>query len=747
MKGYFAYEWTGENAAIHCHPNVRVLFKPTGSCNDAELASALENSMDAVLAPDIIVVICAEPETSELRAAFKRPELLQAVRRASSKVCIALCSFDKSGSIRLTKQICNSFKGLSSLLLKNTEGIRQAGLTALFTTPHVLVTAPPGFTFVKPSQKRSTYFLRAEEALTETENVQFLAFCLLHRVAERQQQVKTAIDVIFIDSMAIATVAYALRELYCSLYAQGHPRVESFHSHEGLAKVKAPLSGTSICLISASSSMSLEKEWQKQTSCFPTEVVTLLTLNTAEDSKKALYALNNTSILENETGMSSVLKDLPIVGERFLPEDLLPKKVVLRKEAHKLPEADLIATCFRSRYFSVRARAHANARTRPIHFDATKLLETEKFSAFIDRILRQKVAASVQAIIYQDDKASQLLAEACSRRLTEFARRQYSVPVYSQADIENFASSLDEQDAVVIVAAVVGRGTKLLSISRDLRNYHKGARTYILGVQIAETRSEISSLGHNLKYSAEGAAISIEPFLSLAIGKGLSASYEAEHSSHIGTMLTSDTYLSQRHRLLPGSTGGLVHNCFLPAGSALDEALCLRKDFAYWPPCYDEEEGANIGPAVFATIAAILQQARERNFPEQEHRLNTDAFQQVVLAPENFARYNDGIIQAALLRAAHPSELDYSREVASSSYMFEFLVKTFEQASRRQGEAAAEFALALRSGRLKLRNEDFSRLKEIISDVVSYDTPLAQLIRRMFDLESPAVETQLPVDF
>ncbi|OCS43686.1 hypothetical protein [Ralstonia pickettii] len=745
MKGYFGFEWAGESKDNGTHTNVRVLFKPTGSCNDAELASAIEQSLDAVLAPDIITLICAESEVSELISAFRRPELIQAVRRASSKVCVALCSFDRTGSIRLRKQIRNPIKGLPSLFNLHSERIRNAGLAALFSSPHVLVTAPPGFTFVKPSQKRSTYFLRAEEALTETENVQFLAFCLLHKIAARQQEVKAPIDVIFIDSMAIATVAYALRDLYCSFYAQGHPRVESFHSHEGLAKVRSPLPGTSFCLISASSSMNLEREWRDRTSCYPSEVVTLLTLCSAKNSKSALHALNDERLSEGDSPTSSVLKDLPIVGERFLPEELLPKKVILRQREHELKESDLIANHLRLGCFSVRTRVNPAAKPRSIYFNGTKLLQVAEFSIFLDKILRQKVAASIQAIIHQDDEASLLFAKECSLRLTRFAKRQEPLPVYSQAEIEEGTVRLDECDAIAVVAAVVGRGTKLLSISRDLRNLHKGARTYIIGAQIAETRSEITSLGHNLKYSAEKAVIGVESFLSLAIGKGLSASFDAEYSSFQGLASVLGDQVSQRHMLLPGSTGGLTVNCFLPSGAYLDAPLRLREDFAYWPAGY--KEGEDSGPAVFATISAILQRARDGQFSASEHRLSTDAFQQVVLAPENFARYNDGIIQAAILRAAHPSELDYSREAACSGFMFDFLLKTFQQSAKRQGEAAAEFALALSTGRLKLRNEDLARLKELIPEVLSDDTPLSLLVRRLLRLESPEIEEGLPEGF
>ncbi|CAJ0773262.1 hypothetical protein [Ralstonia chuxiongensis] len=745
MKGYFDFDWEGKGEDGR-KVNVRVLFKPTGKCNDAQLAHAIERSLEAVLSPDVIAIICSEQEVAPLERSFKHAELRQAARRASTKVCICLCSFDKSGQISLRKPICNPLPTLNGLLTEHSASIRQAGLAKLFSAPQVFVTAPPGFTFVKPSQKRSTYFLRAEEALTETENVQFLAFCLLERIASQQDVIGTSIDVIFIDSMAIATVAYALRDLYCDFFGQAQPRVVSFHSHDGLDSLDVPLPGTSFCLISASSSMSLEGVWCEKVHCSSDEVVTLLTLKSAANSHRALFALDYDVLGETHASESAVLKDLAIMGERFLPEELLPKKVLLRKEQHRLEVANTIAENYATAYLGVRARGGGpTEKVRPLYFDGMNLLSGPRFNLELEKVLQQKVSATVQAIIAQDDDASRRLADHCSKRLAVLAGKSSPIRVVPQKDVESGSAQLDAEAAVVIVAAVAGRGTKLLSISRDLRSVHKGARTYIVGVQLAETLSEIGNLKGNLVYSADNAAISVDCFLKMAVGRGLSESFKEEHRALRNVEDAFGPKVAQRYAELEGTMNGLAESPFLPTGADLDNRLHLREDFAYWPSCYAESD-RNCS-AVFATIATILQNAREGKFSKSDDKLGTDAFQQVVLAPENFARYNDGIIQAALLRVAHPSELDYSREPTCSQYMLDFLAKVFQYCTGRQGEAAAEFALALNTERLKIKREHLAQLKASVEAQVTGDSLMEKLVRYLLGLEQLTAAGDLPAGF
>jgi hypothetical protein len=143
----------------------------------------------------------------------------------------------------------------------------------------------------------------------------------------------------------------------------------------------------------------------------------------------------------------------------------------------------------------------------------------------------------------------------------------------------------------------------------------------------------------------------------------------------------------------------------------------------------------------------MLQHARESTKIEPIHRLASDAFQQVVLDPENFARYNDGVIQGALLRAARPSELDYSSEPESSRYMFDLVCKILIQHDQPQGEAAPEFALAIRCGVLKFAPEHHTALASVVGSALQGNSSLKKLLRLLLDIEQPDFESSLPMDF
>ena len=84
---------------------------------------------------------------------------------------------------------------------------------------------------------------------------------------------------------------------------------------------------------------------------------------------------------------------------------------------------------------------------------------------------------------------------------------------------------------------------------------------------------------------------------------------------------------------------------------------------------------------------------------------------QVALDPENFARFNDGVIQASILRAALPSELDYRGNAEASTFMGVLL----ERVASRLGEpqqAELEFLTALAIGRLRLNKPDLVRVEQ-----------------------------------
>lgn len=751
MKGYFDFDWNFEGNQNLGRADFRFLFKPPGALKTGNLSDAIEDSLHRVLFPDVIAIICMDMEFDILVASFKNSDLLQAANRASNRTSIVVLSYDKHGEVSRLSFIRNPQGDVEDILRRYVSDYTQAGVNNIFSAPHVLIQAPPGYTFLKPSGERSVLFIKAEDALTEIEKVQFIGFSLLRKISHRESVSLQPIEVIYIDSMAIASIAYALRELYCQLFSKGSPRVVSFHSHDGFKDLDIPLPGTSFCIISASSSMRLEQRWKEKTHCLPSEVVTLLTLKSAVSSSNALCVLNASVDDEKKpTEGVDVLKDLRITGERFAPEELTPKKVLIRAPVHRVRLAEDFSKFFTgSNSLLVQSRgANAFAKVRPIFLHGDALLDSGEFKKFISDTLYQKVPASVETIVYQDDEPSLKLAKRCARKLKGIMERRKSIKIVSQNDLCKPGISIEKNKALLIVAAIVGKGSKLLSVSRDLRPLHFGARTYIVGAQIAETSNQIDMLKRNLKYSAEGSSIEVERFSYVAVGHGLSDSYKDERNvlASLPKSLISNEILSERRNKISADGQGFSHDGFLPCGKNLDRHLHLRPDFAYWTFKYQEFD-TNL-PAMFLTIAAILQNAREGNFKDTADRLGTEAFQQVVLDPENFSRYNDGIIQAAILRAAHPGELDYSSESAASRYMLEFLVKIITQCNTAQGEAAMEFALALSTKRLKISSEDFLILKERAKISLTGSSQLEMLLRFLLEVDNLQVpESNFPTEF
>ncbi|ADE12083.1 hypothetical protein [Sideroxydans lithotrophicus] len=730
MRSYFPVDVRDENS-IGVVADYRFLFKSPGVISATDLADCLEQSLRRVLLPDALVFVCIPKETQQILDVFNADNgVKQALERASSKVCVAVCEIDRKGNIGKPTFVKNARGSLPLIDEEKQEQIFQKGVGILFDSPNVLCPAPSGFAFVKPSKKRSKYFLRADAAFYETERVHFLAYALLSRIAKREDETKEPIAVIFIDTMAIASLAYVLRELYHELYEMPRPRVESFHSYGGMENVDKPMHGTSLCIISASSSMSMQRDWQQLTRCFPSEIFTLITLKDAKDSEQAIYAFDKSDSLNNHDKLSG-LRDLRIVGESFIPEDVPLKSVLFTVRAHRDESWFEVGQKYsESSFFSLMKAAQPKDKVRPIFVDGQRLFEYKKFQEFLEKDVMQKVPLSVQAVICQDDEASIQLAEICAKRILEIRGGADAPRVIKASNFEG--EKINRDEALLIVAAVVGRGTRLLSISRDLRDIHTGARHYLIGFQLGESICDCEQLQSNLKFSATKSSITVSFMESLAVGQTVGIAYEVEKALFSKWKKLSDFPLLKNRVNELQKRSGIAEGAFLPATLQGSNKLMLRTDFAYWKAGYSTQFDHSI--AVLLTAAAMLQRAREfTKFKDDGHRLSSDTFQQVVLDPENFARYNDGVIQSALLRAAHPSELDYSSGGEVSRRMTDILSGVFRLNSRQQGEAALEFAFALKAERLKLADEDMNRLKLEVKEL-SGDGIYVELLKALLDV-------------
>ena len=156
-------------------------------------------------------------------------------------------------------------------------------------------------------------------------------------------------------------------------------------------------------------------------------------------------------------------------------------------------------------------------------------------------------------------------------------------------------------------------------------------------------------------------------------------------------------------------------NSFLPTSS--DKALGLSDGFLFFGDAFDGRLHQVPESTTYLTVASALQAARDLNVPANQ--LKPTGYESVVLSPENFLRYNDNLLQACVLRAALPSELDYSSSPHLSRLMKEFLLKVFSRHAHPYGAAALEFAAAVACGRLKLIADDRKELQKAAVGLLS----------------------------
>ncbi|WP_407468911.1 hypothetical protein ABFU38_21340 [Xanthomonas campestris pv. raphani] len=673
------------------------------------------------LLPDSIVIICpdATPDDTLKELRSSRHETVK--ERLSDRVPLLYVPLDVVKS--LTGEPSLVFDSLipSDLhtLIVDHSWI-QEGLSKIFDEYTVVHRAPPGYAFHKPSGGSSSFFLKPDLALSTLASISFVAIAALRRIFPSGLSKANEIKNIYVDTMAIAPVAFSIKEFIERSSVESTISINSFHSYGGMDEIGNPVAECNICIISASSSMSLHDKWIREKSAHSNYVVTLLTIREAYKADRALHVLNlRESISEGPAELS-----IRIHGESFISASEVPKRVLLRKEAHKIekevkPIFSLRDEGVLDAYSLDRAsRGHPRA----IYANGSRLINARSFQEWLDKTVPQLLRANCRHIIHQEDIASAELATDLAIRCEKLSGiRPNCIPESSIADVEIIKTS-----ALIVCAAVVGKGSALLQISRALRDLHDGPRLYLLGLQISETREEVETFVNNIKFR-NIYPYDVATYGTLSVGTQLVQSFKQElnfYEKVENQVVEEIDSIKERLKFL-GTSSYTGNKCLLNFGAKADKTMKLRKGFVFWPPSYTS--GA-YQAEVIATIAIILQRAREDTTLSDANSLRSRTFRHVMIDPENFSRYNDGIIQAAILRCAFPSELDFRGSSSSSSFMKMLISRILMKMDREEGEAALEFLLAIHSNRLKLIDTDLEDLREMLTQV-----PVAENVRRFLE--------------
>lgn len=630
-----------------------------------------------------------------------------------------------------------------------TNDERRDSLLAVFCKAGGEEMAPAGTHYAKTSEKHCDRFLRVSNVLEDGNNVRLLAFWLIPEL-----WMTTAKNVI-VDTSGIYSVALtALQEAYRLGGLNCGPRVWSHRSHEGVTDIPARLAEDAIFIVSASTSNDLVRKLFAQ-GARANKVTTLFSLSPDSikghailcdlrgDGEIGLKPIKN-QYAANCTWCQQHFHLIGIRGDQFSISPPRMTHVEIRgTDLDEKSRQVLSGLAGLGAFYAYRRRE--GDRLSSLGIDVLPLLQgdmPEKSRALLQRVrdkwasmTRRSQTVSLRNVVATSYPRSREIAEsifeAAKDRLAATAILQL-VDTFTLRDLEPRANT-----SSIVVSACIDEFQELLSVSTTLRDIQEsGTTSYLSIVQLLAPKQLVDRVKSNLTYGAHGA----ETFSYFSALEIFADAYEDEPSWRVELIalqrlrswadnheLDIPIELETRiARLAQAPANGLIEDLFWP--DAKGQQLRLRSDFALIEgslrePCAKQAD-------LYAIMCVVLTALRCN--ADGSRRLAHNSYERSVLSPGNFGRFNDGVLQASLLRAARPKELAYiAGDALLSQQMLDILIDGLPNLARpEKSEALIEFLIALMTGRMTLARPHFKEYLDRLIDATSVAWPLAALIGR-----------------
>lgn len=592
--------------------------------------------------------------------------------------------------------------------------IYAEGMNSLALKNNILHVAPSGHSFRHPSGTTNKLFIHAKEIARNEAELQFIARGLTLQTYDFDW---SELKSVFIDSMGIyGLVKEALK------FSGSDAKVINFHSYDKVGEQNVP-SDSYLVVISASTSGGMAKRFVE--SGFSHKRI--ITLVEVKERKQLCFTPILIKLNEDLKNKSNSKKDydteIELVGEQFTTKAKQPREVILGIR-HKPDELEIILESFAFGGINeLNTKLNASSTSPPVlSLKPEALINCPKFNLWLEEELKWEVVASISTIVYKNDGASELLAEKVKYLLD---RLKKSATGISLIEFDTLTSdSLSKCSGVMVVSAFTGDGGQLRQISRSLREYEPDVipRHFLTGVVIPQTMEEWNRLKRFLVQNAKDRKYGFSAWKTLPIGPDVMSDSWSDLTQLVSSLdalsLNPDvpelTDVESAAITTLREVVQISHSSFLP--NTANKQLKLTSGFVFFSKGLEDRLAEISQSVVLLAISAVLQAAREHTVADL--CLKSDNYQSVVLSPENFQRFNDDILQACIIRASLPNEIDYSFDHELSLVMSEFLFKVFNRHEHPYGYAALEFAAALATGKLKLKSEHFNRL---LDDVLSVE--------------------------
>lgn len=582
----------------------------------------------------------------------------------------------------------------------------ETGITRIRDKRNPVVKPPSGKAFIKPSGKRDQFFLQASNLFVRHAEMAFLALLLIRAW---DGQLNDDVETIYVDTIDL----YGLTSLACRMrFGKSHgPITVSFSSYKAYERVLKRVDvRKALMVISATTSHDLlaaiirDTRWND-----PERVVTLVCLDPLTQPCPAAEVETITSkvlLKISPQGAQKHMDHLPalkLTGEKFAVEAADAKSVVLNTDDHgntlesiRLSELAGIPGLFSGFGKFNTARA-------PIWVNADKLVRSLSFKKWLlDHVEKFGPLSTTHIVLAEEGFKSPNMDTEIKRALAPLGKDRF---IFLTAESLR-QKSFKVDGSVIVICPCLSTGTKLLEVSRDLRRQTKLKNiVYLTG--IGTPRSAVTF--KHLRADLQTNGFRMFNFSTVPSGshESLCLSWKEELA-----LLRDDPGFNgvpdMRKRWKVLEDGKLSdHQIFYRTRD-----LNFHKGFCYWQNLKPYPKGwpSNL---LFVTLSAVLENARSDSSLPEKDQLAQLHNRQVLLDPENFFRYNDTLIQVALLRAAHHHELDYSGHDAHSNSMV-YLLKRAEQV--RDRSLTYELLLALATKRLRLMPGKYVDVKQLLEN-------------------------------
>lgn len=747
MLEFFQFDFLG-NFDKQFRQRISVLFLPFGVGDKRRLFTHLKDHFSQNMPPDRLLIIGTSRIKGDLTTLISDPEFadrLPAITRMSGPPnVVGVCRSDNGEFTGISKA------GALDLDKALLDQVRFEGLMRIFRDRQGLLEGNEQVHYIKPSGAHSDRFIRAANVLVRGSEVAFIAFWLLDYLQDN-------IVHIYTDTAAINLVPYAMIQLKLQTNPEfAPPTIDSYGSYEGRGDFPFQAVKRSLFIISASTSGHLEETFFQENPKRDQEGVRA---NTTLDSRAKFVTIfylgkrvsgqevlvDVTKSPTNPHGYEAIVnfhqaecpycaKHIPavqITGDQFLPQDPITTQHLIVKT----DEPKWLSSVCKDFVGKGVIKCHMPAefgRRRDIFFDLGQLIcspdRSSEFMKEIDRLLGQCIPARLRQIVYLNDESSKALAEKIKDVFCDSCHLLSDFPLLIPDDslTDKLLKGERLEGTTMVVAAVSDSGRRLLQTSQALRELQKiHALTYLIGISRSSTPSLATAFRSSLTYGPVGGAsydLRIVRELHLPTDSpSFPNSWESEdrlleeliirlQCGETSCLCSIDAeqllvrLSNRRHVLLARDGPGLTDELFW-SNRVGSEPLKLRGTFAFWPSSLSAEDSPKSQADVYFTMVAVCHSIRQRL------RLNqfSHQYQRTVFSPLTFERFNDGVVQAAILRAAQPRELDYRGDSLGSAMMGSILDYLLKNIDNQGGEASVEFLVSLACGRLCLAKPDFDR--------------------------------------